>query len=858
MSRARSLVFLNEPFVFVSDDVSVSQDETMREWTEKYLGFAQYMGFHADVSCADPSRLMYLPSRPGSTAQDDYPIFETEGGYLDLSKVETVARSAYQKDKFAVGLSNLGGDSSDFKTPGLLKFVAKYGGSFRISEFFAHAFPDEFRFENDGKHTFTCPNDDEHSNAGDPEDAAFFCTDGDGDKGFYAHCQHAGCDEASGRDRVWYLDKACQRAQISDASALEQYADEAVAEQEVVAEQAEHRTGLKKDSPSSEIREALRGVAAMDILDQDTALREIKDKTGKTLPVLTAALRGVVEEQAEPEADVSERIDPKTYDGPIQITWPFDLLMQLVEERIKRKNRENPRVFMEPQTGAVLRVLDEDDTVRLARLEQQNQWAAFLVDSCNFVNAEGESVAVPPALKEVCSGKQDWDFNRLDRITNVPQMGRDHVMHYTEGYKPSIRSYMRPNVKFPPLPLAEATEEVWTQEVSDALNLLFGECVRDFPFCDYEMEDIQKPIKLETEDADGHPHPNLSRGKGSRTNFLAMVLQGFIRPALGTCCPAYHIDKAAAGTGAGYLANVASYILTGSAARPINVGRGDEELHKMVTSELREYPQITFLDNINHKLDSPALATAITAGEWRARLLGASTMATLPVKTIWIVAGNNISFTQELVRRMVPINMDAKCDQPARDRGRTDFKYDPLDSWLAENRGALVRACLILIANWARGGAIKGDHIVNSFSEWSAAMSGIMKAADIATKGDYQLSESFLSNLDEYNKGHREGADDDKAIIQCLWDAVGTEEFTSDVMLRVYRENENLIDLSAIKLMSGDDKTNMKQLTAQVSKTFKGRWSTLENGKRVILKREKVSNRGVVFKLVPQDETSLS
>jgi hypothetical protein len=644
---------------------------------------------------------------------------------------------------------------------------------------------------------------------------------------------------------------------------LEKYADEAIDEAEATEAAVEHRAGLTKDSTASEVREALRGVAAMDPLDHDTALKAIAKQTDKRIDTLRSELRGVQAAVAEHDTppDPLVSMDPKTYTGPIDIGWPFKLMLELVGEAIKRNNKDAPRVFTEPQTGKVLQVIDEDDTVRLWRVDQQNQWAAFLVDNCDFVDAQGDSAPPPAALIVVCSGAAQWHFNRLDRIVNVPQMGRDHVIHYTEGYKPGLCCYMRPNVKFPPLPLAEAGDDVWAEEVHEALHLIFGEAVRDFPFVDYDIDDIQRPIKLEEKDEDGHPHPNLSRGAGSRTNFLAMVLQGFIRPALGTCCPAYHIDKAAAGTGAGYLANVASYILTGSAARPINVGRSDEELLKMITSELREYPQITFLDNINHKLDSPALATAITAGEWRGRILSKSEMATLPVKTIWMIAGNNISFTQELVRRMVPINMDAKCDEPARDRGVKDFKYDPLDSWMAANRGALVRAFLILIANWARAGAPKGSANVNTFSEWSAAMSGIMKTADAATNGAYQLSESFLKNLIPYYDSHKLSGDDHKVFIQCLWDEFGAKEFNSTEMLRTYRKYEDVCDLGNIKLMSGDDVTNKKQLTTQINKTHKGRWTTLDDGHggsvRVRLGGDR-KRGGAVFNLVAQNETPVS
>jgi hypothetical protein len=867
MPRSRSLVFLKEPFVFVSDDVSVSQDEAMRLWTEKYLGFAQHMGFHADPSCADPSRLMYLPARPVGTDPDDYAQLETEGGYLDLDKVKTVARGAYGKDKFAAGLASLGTSGGDFKTPGLLKFVAKYSDSFRISDFFADAFPDSFIKEEGGKFTFLCPSDDVHTNAGDPTDTGFYVEDACADKGWWAFCSHGTCHGLSNKDRAWYLDRACQNAGITDASQLEKYADEAVEEAAVAEAAVEHRAGLTKESTASEVREALRGVAALDPLDQDTALKSLSKQVDKSLGTMREAMRGVhatlALEAQENAPDPLANMDTRTYEGPINVSWPFLTQLELIKANIMRNNKVAPRIFTEPATGKVIRVLDEGTGVRTAITDTPNQWLALAVENCSFIDNNGDSAPPSPQLIGVCQGTETWDFNRLDRIVNVPQMGRDGVIHYTEGYKPDICSYMRPNVKFPPLPDDGAGDAVWRAEVSEALRFFFCETVRDFPFVDYGLEDIQRPIKLEERDADGHRLPNLERGAGSRINFLAMVLQGFIRPALGSCCPAYHIDKAAAGTGAGFLTNVASYILTGSAARPINVTRNEEELNKIITAELRRYPQITFLDNINHKLDSASLATAITAGEWSGRKLGDSDMLDLPVKTIWIIAGNNVSFTDELVRRMVPINMDAKCDAPATDRTEASFKYNPLDSWLAANRGAIVRACLVLIANWARLGAPSGPTNVNTFSEWSYAMSGIMKTADEVTKGEHRLTEGFLRNLREYSDSHRDGEDDSRAFITCLWHDYSNKAFGGTELLRTYRANEDTCDLSNIKLMSPSDADNKKYLTAHVTKVHNGRWTTVDDGhggtvKVRLTRATKRGRSGVTFNLEPDNETPMS
>lgn len=71
-----------------------------------------------------------------------------------------------------------------------------------------------------------------------------------------------------------------------------------------------------------------------------------------------------------------------------------------------------------------------------------------------------------------------------------------------------------------------------------------------------------------------------------------------------------------------------------------------------------------FIDNVVGTIDSPTLAAAITTGEWTDRLLGKSEMVSVPVEGLWLIAGNNVSFTHELMRRLVPIRLDPAVERP--------------------------------------------------------------------------------------------------------------------------------------------------------------------------------------------------
>ena len=99
------------------------------------------------------------------------------------------------------------------------------------------------------------------------------------------------------------------------------------------------------------------------------------------------------------------------------------------------------------------------------------------------------------------------------------------------------------------------------------------------------------------------------------------------------------------------------------------------------------------IDNLRHKLDSSAVAGALTAPFWEDRILGVSEMVRLPIRCAWIATGNNSEFSNEMARRIVRIRLDAHVERPWQREG---FRHPDLMIWVRANRGRLVAACLTL------------------------------------------------------------------------------------------------------------------------------------------------------------------
>jgi hypothetical protein len=192
---------------------------------------------------------------------------------------------------------------------------------------------------------------------------------------------------------------------------------------------------------------------------------------------------------------------------------------------------------------------------------------------------------------------------------HVPVFGPKGTLNVKKGYAKDIQVYMDPDEKFMEVPTVVDDATLY-----EAKWWLY-EAIRDFPFSDAMDGDETLPIKSDVLDEDGFPQPNWVRGRSSRTNFLAMLLQPFVRSIIGDSpSPAYHIGKASPGTGAGYLMDVVSMIVEGRRATVQTMSAQNEEFRKNINATLRNGGNIIFIDNINRKVDSGDLAAARTGG----------------------------------------------------------------------------------------------------------------------------------------------------------------------------------------------------------------------------------------------------
>ena len=418
-----------------------------------------------------------------------------------------------------------------------------------------------------------------------------------------------------------------------------------------------------------------------------------------------------------------------------------------------------PSIYVRGGNLVRMRV-DEKGTPRIEMLTA-SPLAGSLTRCANFtrISANGRSErTIPPAsaiLDILCLG--EWRFPALAGIAEIPVIRPDGSVHATTGYDPitGLIYLPKPGFVIPPL-----SNHPTPEDVRRAVSLV-NEALGEFPFVD----------------------------EASRAAGWAACLTPILRPYVPGATPLILFDAPRAGTGKGLLADVVARIAIGRPAAMMMAPCEDEEMRKRLTAMLLDGSAIIVFDNLNHPLESPSLAAAITAPVWKDRILGRSESVSLPVRATWIATGNDIQLGGDLPRRSVLCRLDAKVARPWT---RSGFKHPDLPGWVDQNRGELVAALLTLSCAWiAEGCPPANTPIFGGFEDWTRAVGGVLQVAGIR---------GFLRNQDELY----ERADDEtaqwEAFLSTWWEIYGCEPRTAAELTAEMKREADTMTSGAVRL----------------------------------------------------------
>ena len=188
----------------------------------------------------------------------------------------------------------------------------------------------------------------------------------------------------------------------------------------------------------------------------------------------------------------------------------------------------------------------------------------------------------------------------------------------------------------------------------------------------------------------------------------------------------------------------------------------------------------------------------------------------LPASLLAIATGNNLTIVGDLCRRVLPIEMDAGCENPE----LREFKRE-LVPWAIENRPALVNAALTILSCYRRAGSPlpEGFKPLGSFEEWSRVVCGSLM---------------WLGEPDPREAMNDNRANDPKRLLLSrfltgLDDLFGKEWMTCGAIMEGARAANERVPA----LVDAIDEITVKARDEHGAKTSLGKWLDAQKGRIV-------------------------
>jgi hypothetical protein len=295
----------------------------------------------------------------------------------------------------------------------------------------------------------------------------------------------------------------------------------------------------------------------------------------------------------------------------------------------------------------------------------------------------------------------EWDLPPLTGVSTSPLLSTDGSVRVANGYDPATGLWCCgvPSLRLPARP---------SRAQAEAALALLRQTFRTFPFADAPRRwDLSLPVEV----------VDLACSPGrDESAFLNALLTAVCRASL-WLAPGLLLNAPAvsgAGTGKGLLVRAACLIAFGIRPRAFTMGSDRQELDKRLAAELVEAQPALFLDNANGiALRSDTLASVLTERPARVRLLGQTRMVPLNSTAFITITGNGLTVTEDLARRFIHCQLDARCEDPE----LREFGAGFLDQ-IERQRAELLVACLT-IWRWGRQNVLPRGKALGSFETWA-------------------------------------------------------------------------------------------------------------------------------------------
>lgn len=319
----------------------------------------------------------------------------------------------------------------------------------------------------------------------------------------------------------------------------------------------------------------------------------------------------------------------------------------------------------------------------------------------------------PPAVVRIALAVLD-DAPRLRTLrgtTHTPMARRDGSILEVAGYDDGSGFLHLPTVIVPPVP-----EHPTAEQLAAATTFLRG-LLADFAWA----------------------------GEHDEANFLGALLTPLLRQL---CPPPYKlvaIEARQPGSGKGLLARILRDV-HGGVFRS-EMPHDDAEMEKALSSILTctTAPVVTF-DNVSGVLRSSRLEGLLTSRVYSGRILGSTNHVDMVNDRLWTITGNNLAIAGDLPRRTLGVAIDPGVPNPEQ---RTGFRIPDLAGYVAEHRGAILHALLVLVRGWMVAGAPVDAHSSDDYARWAGTVRAILRVAGVPGQFNHTDSRRQVAVTDD-------------------------------------------------------------------------------------------------------------
>ena len=277
-----------------------------------------------------------------------------------------------------------------------------------------------------------------------------------------------------------------------------------------------------------------------------------------------------------------------------------------------------------------------------------------------------------------------------------------------------------------------------------------------------------------------------------RSAALCAIFTAVTRPSL-PHAPAFHVQAPVFGSGKTYLCELIGAFAGPKANTKLSYPTTSEEATKALLSVLLTAPSVVEFDDMDTDwIPHGTVKRMLTSEQISDRVLGVSKVATVSTRTLFLGSGNNVGPVRDLLRRVLPIHLDARTATPA------TIRYDgaPVEK-VRRDRAYYVSLVLTIITAWQAAGAPKAD--VPSIASYSGAWSQYCRHP-LLWLGQPDPATALLDQLQDDPDGEA------LHVLMCAWHAAfGSRQVTVRALVQKAYGDADLLDaISQFPVMERD------------------------------------------------------